>query len=150
MEALLVKLYTVGISKKSAEEFFAILNKANVEKIIDIRLNNKSQLLGFGKQQDLKYFCEKCHNIKYEHVPLWAPTKELLKKYRKDKDWAFYETEFLQILESRPTIDIFQKICGDAKNVCLLCSEPIAQNCHRKLVAEYIAGHLNDIEIVHL
>ena len=145
-----MKVYTVGISKKSAEEFFAVLKKADVEKLIDIRLNNKSQLLGFSKGQDLKYFCEKCHGIKYEHVPLLAPTNELLKKYQKDKDWSFYVVEFLRILESRPTIDIFPKICGDVKNICLLCSEPTAENCHRRLVAEYLANRLNNIEIVHL
>ncbi len=145
-----MKLYTLGISKKSAEEFLTILKKANVEKVIDVRLNNKSQLLGFSKKQDLEYFCEKCHGIKYEHVPLLAPTKELLKKYQKDKDWSFYEAEFLRILESRPTVDIFLKTCRDAKNICLLCSEPTAQKCHRRLVAEYIARHLNNIEIIHL
>ena len=145
-----MKLYTAGISKKSAEEFFTILKKAEVEKIIDIRLNNKSQLLGFSKGGDLKYFCEKCHGIKYEYVPLLAPTRELLKKYQKDKDWSFYEAEFLRILKSRPTVDVFQKVSENAQKICLLCSELSAQNCHRRLVAEYIAGHLNNIEIVHL
>jgi len=145
-----MKLYTVGISKKSAEEFFTILKKAKVEKIIDIRLNNKSQLLGFSKGRDLKYFCEKCHGIKYEYVPLLSPTRELLKKYRKDKDWSFYEIEFLRILESHPTVDVFKTISENAQNICLLCSEPTAQNCHRRLVAEYIASHLNNVEIVHL
>ena len=145
-----MKVYTLGISKKSAEEFFTILKKADVKKVIDIRLNNRSQLLGFSKWQDLKYFCEKCHGIRYEHVPLLAPTKVLLKKYQKDKNWSFYEVEFLRILESRPTIDIFKKACKDVNNICLLCSEPTAQKCHRKLVAEYIANHISGIKIGHL
>jgi len=76
--------------------------------------------------------------------------KEFLKKYQKDKDWSFYEAKFLRILESRPTIDIFQKTCGDVKNVCLLCSEPTPQHCHRRLVAEYIANHMDNVEIIHL
>ena len=145
-----IKVYTVGTSKKSAEEFFGILKKTSIEKIIDIRLNNKSQLLGFSKGQDLKYFCEKCHHIKYEYVPLLAPTKELLEKYQKDKDWSFYEIEFFQILDSRPTMNIFQKACGDVKNVCLLCSEPTPRHCHRRLVAEYLAKHNRGIKIIHL
>lgn len=145
-----MKVCTIGFSKKSAEEFFTILKKANIEKLIDIRLNNKSQLAGFSKGRDLEYFCEKCHNIKYEHVPLLAPTKELMKKYQQDKDWAFYEAEYLRILESRPIIETFQKACKDVDNVCLLCSELTAQNCHRRLVAEYIANHMDHIEIVHL
>ena len=44
-----MKVYTLGISKKSAEEFFTILKKTDVKKVIDIRLNNRSQLLSFRK-----------------------------------------------------------------------------------------------------
>jgi len=145
-----MKVYTIGFGKKSAKEFFNILRKAHIGKILDIRLNNKSQLAGFSKGRDLKYFCEECHSIKYEHVPLLAPTKELLKKYQKDKDWSYYEGEFSRILEERSIMAIFKKACGNVENVCLLCSEPTTQNCHRRLVAEYIASHMNNVEIVHL
>ena len=145
-----MKVYTVGASKKSAEEFFSILKKADVEKLLDIRLNNKSQLLGFSKGKDLRYFCEKCHGIRYEHVPTLAPTEELLKKYQKDEDWPFYEVEFLRILESRPTVSIFEEARGDVENISLLCSEPAAHNCHRRLVAEYVSSRINNAEIIHL
>ena len=145
-----MKLFTIGVSKKSAESFFALLKENRVEKIIDIRLKNKSQLLGFAKGPDLKYFSEECHHIKYEHLPLFAPTEELLKKYKKDKDWLSYEAEFLKILDSRPIVDGFQKTRKGSKNICLLCSEPKPEKCHRRLVAEYVAILNSKIKIIHL
>jgi len=145
-----MKICTIGFSKKSAEEFFSILSNAGVEKLLDVRLNNKSQLLGFSKGRDLEYFCTKCHGIEYEHVPLLAPTKDILKKYQMDKDWASYENQFVRLLESRPVVDIFTRACGGAETVCLLCSEPTAETCHRRLVAEHVAGQVTDAEVVHL
>jgi len=145
-----MKLFTIGVSKKSAESFFDLLKKNNIKKIIDIRLNNKSQLLGFSKEEDLKYFCEKCHSIEYAHEPLLAPTKEILEQYRKTKDWSIYEAEFNRTIELRSIIDIFKKIIGDTKNICLLCSEESSKKCHRRLVAEYIAKRQKEIEVVHL
>ena len=145
-----MKLYTIGVSKKSAKEFFILLEKANIEKILDIRLNNNSQLLGFSKGRDLKYFCEKCHNIKYEHIPELAPTKELIKKYRKDKDWSSYQKDFLHLLESRPTLKIFSDAQHSAKNICLLCSESKANKCHRRLIAEYLKENIKGLEVFHL
>jgi len=145
-----VKIYTIGVNKKGAEEFFNILKQAGVEKVLDLRLNNKSQLLGFSKGKDLKYFCEHCHNIKYEHIPLLAPTQELIKNYRAHKDWPGYEKSFREILESRPALDIFTKASENFNAVCLLCTEVKPDKCHRRLVAEYIANKMNNIAVIHL
>lgn len=145
-----MKIYTIGVNQKSAEEFFKILKNAGVKKILDLRLNNKSQLQGFSKGRDLKYFCEKCHSIKYGHIPLLAPSKGLIKNYRMNKDWSAYEKEFLRILEGRPVVEIFKEASENLSAVCLLCTEPSPQNCHRRLVAEQIAGKITNIEIIHL
>ena len=143
-------LFTIGSSKKSAEEFFATLENAKIGLLLDIRLNNKSQLLGFTKGQDLKYFCSKLLNIKYKHEPILAPTKEILKRYRKDKDWALYEKSFINLLKSRAIVDIFNNEYNLSSNICLLCSEPKPQKCHRRLVAEYLKGYNKNITITHL
>ncbi len=145
-----MKIYTIGVEKKSAEDFFQILTQAGVEKILDIRLNNKSQLLGFSKGRDLKYFCEKCHGIKYEHVPLLAPSQELLKTFRANKDWTGYEKTFREIMESRPMVEIFLKASEGMNSACLLCTEASPKQCHRRLVAEYLAGRLEGLEVIHL
>ncbi|KAF0132967.1 MAG: hypothetical protein FD145_1502 [Candidatus Saganbacteria bacterium] len=144
-----MKIFTIGVSRKAAKDFFAFLLDAHIQKVLDIRLNNTSQLLGFSKGADLRYFCENCHDISYEHVPLFAPTRKILKKYRKDEDWPAYEKAFKGILKNRPIAEIFKNACKNTENICLLCSESSANKCHRRLVAEYLAKHLG-LEIEHL
>lgn len=142
-------LFTIGYSKKTAEEFFEILIQADIRLLIDIRLSNQSQLAGFTKKKDLPYFLQKICSSAYEHVPQWAPTKDILDAYKKKQiTWPEYVDRFLVLIASR-------KIEKDAKlftldRACLLCSEPKADKCHRRLVAEYLHGKIGNIAISHL
>lgn len=145
-----MKLYTIGTSKKSAEDFFTLLVDSEINKLLDIRVNNNSQLLGFTKGRDLKYFCEKCFDIKYEHTLLLAPTQELIKSYRENRNWTVYEKDFMNILRSRPIKAFLGREFASSDRICLLCSEASADRCHRRLVAEHIASILKDIETIHL
>lgn len=69
-----MKLFTIGFTKSSAENFFSRLKNAGVKKIVDVRLNNVSQLSGFAKKNDLKYFAKSLCSAEYEHIPELAPT----------------------------------------------------------------------------
>lgn len=149
-----MKLYTIGFTKKTAEDFFYILKKNNVEYLLDVRLNNSSQLSGFTKGSDLKYFLKELLEIRYIHDIDLAPTKDILANYKKNKiTWKDYETQFLELLNKR---DILNKILNMFPNgmdgVCLLCSESTPEKCHRRLVAEYIKNNFNtyNIEVMHL
>jgi uncharacterized protein (DUF488 family) len=143
-----MNLYTIGFSQKSAEEFFKILKSNNVIRLIDIRLNNKSQLAGFTNVKHLPYFL-KIHRIEYLYRPDFAPSKELLDGYKKKSiSWSEYEIEYNKILTQRNVIEkIDWEIFNDA---VLLCSEPTAEKCHRRLLAEYLAQNKGDIKIKHL
>ncbi len=145
----MIKLYTIGFTGKSAENFFTLLTNNKIEKIVDTRINNVSQLSGFAKGSDLKFFSNKIGKISYEHKIDLAPTKELLSKYREKKlSWQNYEIEYLNLLDIRR---IAQKInIDDLHQNCLLCSEHTPEKCHRRLLAEYLKHIRNDIEIVHL
>lgn len=141
-------VFTIGFSQKSAEEFFALLTKNGVKKLIDIRLNNKSQLAGFANVTHLPYFL-KLHSIDYEYRPELAPSKELLNDYKnKVVDWEQYEKVYNKLLEDRSVLkDISVQ---DFDSAAFLCSEPTADMCHRRLFAEYLAEHFEDINIKHL
>nr|DAQ00632.1 MAG TPA: protein of unknown function DUF488 [Caudoviricetes sp.] len=145
----MIKLYTIGFTGKSAEKFFNLLKEAEVEKIIDTRINNVSQLSGFAKGTDLKFFAKEIGKMSYEHEIDFAPTKDLLADYRSKKiTWQEYEKEYLNLLDLRKIkskIEI-QKL---HKN-CLLCSEHTAEKCHRRLLAEYLQQSFNDVEVIHL
>jgi len=143
-----MNIYTIGFAQKSAEEFFKLLTDNGVKKLIDIRLNNKSQLAGFANAKHLPYFL-KLHNIEYEYKPELAPSKELLDGYKKKEiDWKEYEKTYKKILIDR---NILNKVSKDElDSSVLLCSEPTAEQCHRLLASEHLAENLSDFKIKHL
>ncbi len=144
-----ITLFTIGFTKKSAEEFFTLLGKANVRRVIDIRLNNVSQLAGFAKKDDLRFFLQAIGGIDYVHMPELAPTKEVLENYKKSGgSWESYRSEFLELIAERR---IEKQLSRDILDrACLLCSEASPSHCHRSLVAQYLATGWGDMEIVHL
>ena len=144
-----MKLYTIGFTKKSAEEFFGLLAANGVQKLVDIRLNNKSQLAGFAKGRELDFFSRKMLGIDYEHIVSYAPTKDLLARYRRGSaSWEDYEREFMDILKERKILEDLD--IHTLKDACLLCSEEKPDQCHRRLLAEYIHQTYPEVEIVHL
>ncbi len=144
-----MKIFTIGFTKKSAEKFFTSLRQAGVETLIDVRLNNVSQLAGFAKKADLAYFVQEICDIQYIHLPLLAPTQELLTAYKTRKgDWSVYERAFLKLMEERRIESVIDRATLDRG--CLLCSEDRPDRCHRRLVAEYLGEKWSDVEIVHL
>ncbi len=145
-----VELYTIGFTKTSAENFFNRLKSAGVKKIIDIRLNNNSQLSGFAKKNDLEYFLRKIAEMEYEPLPLLAPTKDILDDYKKKKGaWEIYEQKFLKLMKERGIENKINPV--DFHQACLLCSEDKPHYCHRRLIAEYLNEKWYiDMKIKHL
>jgi uncharacterized protein (DUF488 family) len=144
-----MKLFTIGFTKTSAENFFSRLSKAHVQKLIDVRLNNVSQLAGFAKKDDLRYFTYQICGIKYEHFPQLAPTQDILDDYRKSKgrSWDIYAQKFLDLMARRKIENLDR---SQLDGGCLLCSEDKPHHCHRRLVAEYLKGKWDNLEIEHL
>ncbi|MBD3646534.1 MAG: DUF488 domain-containing protein [Pseudomonadales bacterium] len=144
-----MRILTIGFTKKTAKRFFDLLQSASVKRVVDVRLNNVSQLSGFAKRDDLAYFLEGLCSIDYVHKPTLAPTQEILTAYRKKQiSWEEYEEQFLKLMSRRRVEDqIDPKLLDDA---CLLCSEDKPHQCHRRLVAEYFKERWDGVEIEHL
>lgn len=144
-----MNIFTIGFTKKAAEEFFETLRTSGVKRLVDVRLNNVSQLAGFAKKQDLAYFLRSICGIDYVHLPLLAPTQDILVQYKKHKgDWEIYQRQFLDLIKDR---EIERAVSRDVvAESCLLCSEDKPDHCHRRLVAEYLKEHWGDVEIRHL
>jgi uncharacterized protein (DUF488 family) len=144
-----LKIFTIGFKKKSAENFFSKLKQADVKRLIDVRLNNISQLAGFTKRDDLRYFAKTICGIDYIHLSVLAPTKDLLDEYKKKGgDWSIYEKKFIELMAERKIEFTMQKDLLDGS--CLLCSEEKAAQCHRRLVAEYLRDKWGDVQIHHI
>lgn len=143
-----MKLFTIGFTKTTAEKFFARLSTAHVKKLVDVRLNNVSQLAGFAKREDLRYFAKALCDADYEHLPELAPTQDILDDYKNSKGaWSVYAEKFLDLMARRKIENIDRSRLDGG---CLLCSEDKPHHCHRRLVAEYLKGKWDDVEIEHL
>lgn len=144
-----MRIFTIGFTKKSAEEFFSTLGRSGAKRLVDVRLNNVSQLAGFAKKDDLRYFLRAICGMDYVHLPALAPTQQLLDAYKKEKgEWAAYEHGFLALMKERAIeTSLEREMFSDA---CLLCSEAEPEHCHRRLVAEYLREKWGDVAIVHL
>ena len=145
-----MEIYTIGFTQKSAERFFGILREAGIKRLVDVRVNNRSQLAGFAKRDDLAYFLEALCGAEYRHLATLSPTKELMQAYKKkEMSWGEYERRYTALLEERKAAEVIDKNLFDMPAV-LLCSEPTAAHCHRRLAAEYLQARWGDVAIVHL
>ena len=145
-----MNIYTIGFTQKKAESFFELLRRSNVTTLIDVRLNNVSQLAGFAKRDDLRFFLKELCNASYIHMPEWAPTKDILNAYKKKIiTWEAYEDKFLNLMAQRSIEkNIDPKIL---EHGCLLCSEHEPHQCHRRLVVEYLNDHAGlELKVKHL
>ena len=143
-------LYTIGYQRKPLATFIGQLRQAGVDAVIDVRLRNTSHLAGYTKRDDLAFLLREGFSIAYEHHPELAPTFEMLDAYRDDRDWPDYEARFLALLVERAAESVGREIMARYQAPCLLCAEPTAEHCHRRLVAEYWAEHLPGLTIIHL
>jgi uncharacterized protein (DUF488 family) len=144
-----MKVFTIGFTKKNAQRFFDLLRSSGAKRVVDVRLNNVSQLAGFAKRDDLAFFLKEICGMEYVHLPMLAPTQEMLDEYKKQRgDWQTYEKRFLELMKQRR---IEETIPRDAvADGCLLCSEDKPHHCHRRLVAEYLQQHWGDVDVSHL
>ncbi len=144
-----MRMLTIGFTKKTACRFFGLLRSSGAKRVVDVRLHNGSQLAGFAKKDDLAWFLTQLCEIDYVHLPILAPTKELLSGYRNRViDWPTYEARFVALMRER---EIEREVPEDVlEEGCLLCSEDQPHHCHRRLVAEYLNDRWGSVDIVHL
>jgi len=146
----MITFYTIGFTRKSAEQFFGLLRDNGVKQLVDVRISNSSQLAGFAKGKDLEFFTNEICHIPYKHIIDFAPTKELLDRWHKNEvTWPEYVEIYTKILKDR---DVAKKYGAKAfDGACFLCSEDTPEQCHRRLLAEYLQKHSKEkVQIEHL
>jgi uncharacterized protein (DUF488 family) len=143
-------LYTIGYHGIPLKAFIDSLRAAGVDGLIDVRLRNTSHLAGYTKKDTLAFLLTEGFGIAYEHLPELAPSDELFGRYRESKEWTVYSTAYRALLKARKAELIGQEIVTRYRSPCLLCAEPKATQCHRRILAEYWAGHVPDLVVTHL
>lgn len=78
-----MKLYTIGFTGKSAGQFFsAIKARARIKRVLDVRLNNTSQLAAFAKRDDLQHSLKELCAVDYFHLPDLAHCQNVGRIYK--------------------------------------------------------------------
>ena len=145
----MTQIHTIGFTRKTAEQFFKMLRESGARRVLDVRLNNRSQLAGFAKRDDLRWLLGELCGMDYRHLPLLAPEPEMLADYKKrGGPWPEYERKFLDLLRARRVERELPRELLDG--ACLLCSEREPHFCHRRLAAEYLSGRWGGVAIRHL
>jgi uncharacterized protein (DUF488 family) len=145
-----MKIFTIGFAGKPAERFFGLLEDNQIGRLVDVRLNPRGQLAGFAKQDDLAYFLRVLVSCEYYHFDFLAPSSDILKSYRQDKDWGRYQRRFESLMDERDVLSQLDIKFFAERHCCLLCSEHEPDRCHRRLVAERLARGWPDVEVVNL
>lgn len=144
------KVFTIGFTKRSAANFFNAIRKAGIKRLLDVRLNNSSQLAAFAKKDDLAYFLEAICDAEYLHEPILAPSQEMLDAYKKHRgSWEEYEEQFLNLMQQRRIEENLDRSIFEVPTI-LLCSEATAEHCHRRLVLKYLEKKWTDLTVEHL
>ncbi|MCL2684070.1 MAG: DUF488 domain-containing protein [Synergistaceae bacterium] len=134
-------IFTMGFTQKKARQFFDLIQSNGIELMIDIRLNNISQLAGFTKGDDLEYFLDVICGCRYEYRPDFAPTKEIMEGYKGGTlGWEAYESQYSSLIKERNATRDFAERYGGYEKICLMCSEAKADHCHRRILAGMISG----------
>jgi uncharacterized protein (DUF488 family) len=146
-----MEIFTIGFAQTPAAEFFGKLKRAGVRRLLDVRLNNTSQLAAYAKRDDLQFFLREICGAEYEHEALLAPTQAMLDAYKKHKGgWQNYEEQFMKLMTDRRIEQSLDRERFETTRTVLLCSEHTAENCHRRLVLEYLKSKWGDVVAVHL
>lgn len=147
-----MEIFTIGFTKSTAEHFFSRLISNRIERLLDVRLNNRSQLAGFAKRDDLKYFLRELVGARYEEAPLLAPTEDILEAYKRKSrmPWQEYEERFYALMRERAIEAALKPEEFERERTVLLCSEATPEQCHRRLVVEYLEENWGGIQVVHL
>ena len=126
------------------------MKDTGIKRLLDVRLNNASQLAGFARRADLPFFLKELCGAEYIHEPRLAPTREILDAYRNGSGgWPDYERRFLDLMRERRIEETLNRNLFDVPTV-LLCSEAEPDHCHRRLVLEYLDRQWGGIRAVHL
>lgn len=145
-----MRLVTIGFTQKSAERFFDLLAANGVDLLVDVRLNPDGQLSGFAKRGDLPFFLRRLINCDYQHLPILAPTQEIMADVRRDRDWQSYRLRFEALMDERGVPETLDRAMFEQHTCCLLCSEAKPKACHRQLIADRLQRAWGDVEVVHL
>lgn len=117
-----MRIYTLGHSTRSLEEFIDILKNFQIELVVDVRRFPSSKKFPWFNKESLEKELKK-FNINYTHFPeLGGYRKEGYEAFSKSKEFKIAIKKLLETI--------------DNKTAVILCAEWNVMKCHRWYISE--------------
>lgn len=136
-----MKIFTIGYERATVSEFLAALQKAGVERVIDVRALPLSRRPGFSKTP-LKGTLEEA-GIQYVHLKALGTPSEGRTAARAGRhaDMARIYAGQLELPEAMVQSAQMVELAKE-KPSALLCFEREPAHCHRTLLLKAVAPHI--------
>jgi hypothetical protein len=134
-------IFTLSAYETSAEQFFDALLCRKADLVLDVRLKNTNQLCGFTRQKDLEYLIPQITGAAYVHDLRFAPTPELLDRYRKHWNWIGWEEyreQYDALMRKRGAEFAFRSSYGTYSAVCILGTATKKRRSHSEALVELL------------
>lgn len=128
-----MKIYTLGTSNRSIEEFLEILKAYQIKTVIDVRRWPTSKWFEHFKKENLEKILAE-NSIEYFHFEkLGGYRAGGYEEYTKTKDFKEVLKELIKITKAKPTV--------------IICAEKLPWKCHRAYISQVLE---KKFEIIHI
>lgn len=144
-----VRVWTVGHSTRSADEFNQILTAHQIGSLVDVRSFPGSRRYPHFNRLDLALNLKEA-GILYTHLPELGGRRRP-SKHSKNTAWqnASFRAyaDHLESEEFKKGIDELLKL-AHAQPTAVMCAEALWWRCHRSLIADFLRA--NRVEVIHI
>jgi len=159
----LSKIVTIGVYGFTEQRFFSSLLESAVDVLCDVRRRRavRGRAYSFANSGHLQERLEQM-GVRYVHMKDLAPTdgirelqhqadkqSRVAKRQRTRLSEQFVQAYTEACLKNLDTVAFLERLGPACRVVALFCVEGRPEACHRMLLAEHLARHLN-VEVQHL
>ena len=146
----MTKIWTIGHSTRTIEEFIGALQAHGIRLVADVRLLPGSKRYPqFNKEVLAKSLADR--GIVYEHFPELGgrrkPRKDSRNTAWRNESFRGY-ADYMETAKFAEGITRLQEMVGRHGAGVIMCAEAVWWSCHRSLIADYLKAQ--GAEVIHI
>jgi uncharacterized protein (DUF488 family) len=144
------RLWTIGHSTRSIEDFIAALGANGIRLLVDVRTLPGSKRYPQFNKEALGDSLGKA-GIRYEHFPelggLRKPKKDSRNTAWRNASFRGY-ADYMETEEFRKGVDRLVDLAEKVGPAAIMCAEAVWWRCHRALISDFLKAH--GAEVIHI